>query len=124
KQHAPTFFVEREGDQLDIIILDHLEDTTQAKMIQFFDVARGLAQERRWKVKQVKEIIFIVEAWTSFQKIGEPRKYAQPADDPVRKEVLLVSKLTVEPPSMTAQSIEMLRDGSGDLVDLLPGPEE
>jgi hypothetical protein len=132
KQHAPTFFVERKDKQLDILLLDWLEDTTSEKSMQCFSIGAKMTQERQWKIEEIKEILFICEAWTSFQRAGEPRKYERPSDDPARKEVLMVARLEIVPsllrnkkPTLhtTMQIIEMLRDGSGDLVDLLVDPE-
>jgi hypothetical protein len=127
--HIPTFFVERKGDQVDMIILDHLEDSTMEKIRQFFTIGRGLARKHHWKAKEIREIIFVVEAWMSTQVAGEQRTYARPADDPERKECLIVSKLAVKPrlygkPKLvtTMQIVEMLR--AGDSLDLLPMPGE
>jgi hypothetical protein len=126
--YTPTFFVEREDKKVDIIVVDWLEDTTRQKIMQFFGIARRLAEERHWKFRDIKEIIFIIEAWKSTWIEGEPRKYAQPADDPERKEVLIVSKLVVIPApdkpvlKTTMQTIEMLR--VGDILDLLPAEDK
>jgi hypothetical protein len=126
--HMPTIYIEFEGNQVELIVIDHLEETTRAKMLQFFKIARGLALDRHWKATAVREIIFVVEAWLGTYEKGEEMKYAQVADDPNRKEVLIVSKMAVTPglfkPRLktTMQTIEMLRVG-GELVDLLPAEE-
>lgn len=132
KECWPTFLVELEGKRIEMVVFDHLEDTTPGKMKQCFSAARGIALERKWRSSRVKEIIFIVEAWMAAYQSEEEMKYARVADDPKRKECLIVSKLAVVPPTKkhrkpglttTMQIVEMLRDGSGDLVDLLPDEE-
>lgn len=119
-EHPPTFFVERRQGISAVV----LADFDSNKDLHSFLIGRKVAQERRWKVREIKEIIFIVEAWFS------ENADVCPSEDPDRREVLSVARLAVKPRLfgksglvMTMQYIEMIRDGSGTLVDLLPHDE-
>lgn len=121
KSHPPTFLVERRGivkPKMDIVILDYLADGTPAQKLQIFNVARGFAQQYRWNAKDIIEIAYIAESWVIARKPDDdPNERPSQAAD--RKEMLYVSLLTTRPRTINGQLIEILRDGSGDLVDLL-----
>lgn len=127
-EHHPTMYVEFEEKELNLMVFaDFPYETTFEKQKALFSVGAKLGQESPGK--EIRQIIFVIEAWTStWKKDGEPYPYERPSEDPNRKEVLMVQ--VMEPNKQTRELkqsvhiIEMLRDGSGELVDLLPRTEQ
>ena len=123
KEHAPTFYIET-AENVDVLVLDSLPETTFAKQKLFFSIARRTAKEHKEQLP-VQQIVFVCEAWMSTHKVGESWKYASPSQDPNRTEMLTIQVLDCMPDLRASlYRVEMLRDGSGDLVDLLTMREE
>lgn len=120
KEYPPTFFVEFKDKGIGMVIMTWLEESTQKKAIQFVLAARQAAKENHWNASNITAICFAVEAWVSKQRRPGGMR---PSEDPNRIEALTVMHLQVPSMKITVQNIEMLRDGSGDLVDLLCRPE-
>jgi hypothetical protein len=123
-EHVPTLFVEFKG-LTEMVIAPLLvygggPQTTLDKQKMFFTIGRSLGKE--YLGIDVSIVAFVSEAWVSTVKKGESSKYNAPSQDPNRKEMLLVNVLDASKPPHLTQSLyraEMLRDGSGQLVDLL-----
>lgn len=123
-EHLPTLYVEFQGISelviAPIIGFGSESGTTLDKQKLLFSIGRRLGQE--YLGVKVSTVAFVCEAWTSSIPKGESYKYDRPSDDPNRKEVLIVSTLDASAPPNLKQSAslaEMLRDGKGNLVDLL-----
>ncbi len=123
-EHIPMLYVEfAELNELviaPIIGFGAENQTTFDKQKLLFSIGRALSKE--YLGLKVSCVAFVCEAWTSFVKHGDQFKYERPSEDPNRKEMLLVSTLDASsPPNLKQQAYraEMLRDGSGELVDLL-----
>lgn len=120
-EHRPMLYVEFEEKELNLVAFaDFPYETTLDKSKAFFMIGMKLGQEHQGR--EIRQIIFIVEAWSSSYAVGEEPEYS-PRDDPNRKEVLLINILDANKSTGSLQAsahiVEMLRDGSGELVDLL-----
>ena len=126
-EHKPTIFVEFEEKELNIILFaDFPYKKTFEKQKAFFALGRKLGTESPGK--NISQIIFIIEAWASSYAKGEERKYVAPSQDPNRKEVLTVQVLDANHATRTLKQsvhiVDMIRDGSGKLVDLFHRKDE
>lgn len=65
--------------------------------------------------KRIVAIYFVTEAWLSLQPNEHPRRYARPADDPQREEVVNVAGLTLDGHSAAAH-VKTTRDRKDYLV--------
>lgn len=122
-QHIPVLVLVWKDDMA-VALFDGLPETTQEKQVLLFKTARKLTKKRTGK--EIQAIHFVTEAWTSFCKVDEPRKYNAPSEDPDRKEVILVQTLTIldKQIKQTIRRAEMLRSADGKILDLLPHDEE
>ena len=127
-EHRPWMYVEFEEKELNIIAFaDFPYSTTREKQKVFFGLGRKLGTESPGK--DVCQVIFIIEAWMSSYAKGERhKKHVAPSKDPNRKEVLTIQVLDANHATRklteSVHIIEMIRDGSGELVDLLHRKEE
>lgn len=126
-EHRPWMYVEFEEKELNLIAFaDFPYETTLEKQKALFGLGRKLGTESPGK--NICQIIFIVEAWMSSYRSDEKRKYVAPSKDPNRKEVLTVQVLDANLATRTITEsvhiVDMLRDGSGELVDLLHRKDE
>ena len=125
-EHRPWMYVEFEEKELNIIAFaDFPYKTTIEKQEVFFGLGRKLGTESPGK--NICQVIFIIEAWMSSYRKGEKRKYS-PSEDPNRKEVLTIQVLDANPATRklteSVHLVDMIRDGSGELVDLVHRKEE
>lgn len=121
-----------------IILLTHLPEISMERQMLFFHVGKQFGEHFRqaW----VRQLCFVSEVWASIRPMNAPLTCA-PSLDPQRKEMLLVSSMEVPsqsallaPATMLAAKgeegrlspfeetgflYEMIRDGSGQLIDLL-----
>ncbi len=121
-EHRPMLYIEFEEKEVNLVAFaDFPYKTTLEKQKAFFAIGRKLGEESPGK--EIRQIIFIVEAWASSYKAGEPRPDVSPSKDPNRKEVLMINVLDADTSTrelkLSTHLVEMLRDGSGALVDLL-----
>lgn len=123
-EHPPTLFVEYgQGGAFDILLFANFPfSTTLERKMALFSVGReqGIAHPG----KRVVQACLVIEAWMSTAKTKEEIKHS-PSQDPNRQEVLMVLTLDATDSSLpeTIQRVEMVRDGSGKLVDLLQSRE-
>ena len=121
KEHPPVLYVAFAGKTkttTEIVEMNWLACERDEQARHFFGVARHLARQRRWDAKKVSEIYLLVGAWIRLYKTDEAGRVLE--ENQSFKEALAVSHLTVHPYVTTVQQIEILRDGEGNLVDLLP----
>src|SRR2546430_688656 len=124
-RHMPEIIVEFDGQEMRILAVPDIvnSDSNIEKQHNFFTVGRMLGEKE--PDANIKHIVFIVEAWLSRQPHNAPRTYDLPSQDPNRKECLLITTLdivTKDDGEHTEQGMhlaEMIRDGSGNLIDLL-----
>lgn len=121
-EHHPMLYAElATGGVVMMVFADFPYETTVDKQKALFGLARKMGKE--YPGDELRQVCFVVEAWMSYQEPGQPRKYAAPSEDPARKEMITASVLDIDGNKAVKQSLyaaEMLRDGSGALVDLLP----
>lgn len=117
-EYQPTLFFELSDDETGMAIFADFPSTTHKKQVHLFNTGRQIGMQ--YLGKEIKSLCFICEAWLSIRKIDEQVNYA-PSMDPNRKEVLIAQTMIVNGENLTqrVQTIEMLRDGAGNLVDLL-----
>jgi hypothetical protein len=86
-------------------------------------LSAGYALARSGEVGGLQQVIFISEGWMSIGEGTLPE--SRPSQDPARKEVLLVSNLTIRDRCSRVVIFEMVRDVEGELTELrdlqLPG---
>ena len=119
----PWLYVEFEEKELNIIAFaDFPYKTTLEKQKVFFGLGRKLGTESPGK--NICQVVFIVEAWMSSYPKGERhKKHVAPSKDPNRQEVLTIQVLDANHATrkltQSVHIVDMIRDGSGELVDLL-----
>lgn len=112
--HLPTIIVEGHN-QMVVTHLAPLEDTHEGRAQQMFSAGYVLAESRA--IDTLKQVFFICEAWMSFVMDGKIPSFP-PSEDPSRKEVLIISNLRVQEQTGKVAIFEMLRDESGELMEL------
>lgn len=118
--HAPTLFVETDAPQMVIAELADIPGTSTERLPYFLAAGRKLAAD--YPGGRVREVAFIVMAWASMHAIGQPAPKMRPSQDPKRIELLTISHLTVnanDSVKLDGQMVEIIRDGSGQVRDLL-----
>jgi hypothetical protein len=116
-EHAPILFAENKEGDVSMFFFADLPDTTEGRQYALFGLGRKHGIEHPGN--PVAHLYFISEAWTSVVLNGQKRKYKRCEDDPNRKECLMIVHLDMNTGKSTMDTVEMLRDGSGELVDLL-----
>lgn len=120
--HAPLLLIEDARGRVVVSVLDRLPQTTLLKEKLLFLSAMELALEHDLDAGQVRELVWVCEAWSShFTREEELASAPPPSEDPRRKEGLLVRVLTVTPERRLVQTFwwsEVIR--AGGTVDLLP----
>jgi hypothetical protein len=112
--HVPTVIADGSKQAVVTQILE-MADTHERRVRQMFETGFFLA--RSGEVGALKQAFFITEAWLSVAKVDEPPK-VRPAQDPQRKEVLLISSLKLQLREQQSALVEMIRDSQGKLVKL------
>lgn len=125
-QQTPTLFVEfRDQTGLTLRLSGFPEGLLKQRELMFV-AGRQAGKVRR--EQDIAQLCFFVEMWIS-EQVGNSMPASQASD---RKEVLALQILDVVAPeaedgkpgvSQTMHVIELIRDGSGKLVDLLPYDE-
>jgi hypothetical protein len=121
-KHGPTLFVETDA-QIVIAGLANLPPTPEERQDAFIAVGRKFRQDH--PDEQLREILYIMLAWTSLQKVGDPAPRVRPSQDPQRKEMLVMTHAIVTGATATysTQLLEVIRPTkkTADLVQL-PAP--
>jgi hypothetical protein len=125
-RHFPEIFVELDDKAMHILACPDItnSDVSIEKQHRFFTAGRILGEGNPGT--NIVSIAFAVEAWVSSAKIDAPRPFARPSLDPNRKECLIVATLNVivhgdeKHVEQHCHPVEMIRDGKGKLIDLLP----
>ena len=89
---------------------------THEERIHFMRSA-GYSTAQSGAIGFLKQVIFIGEGWMTVAEQGEAPK-VRPAQDPQRKEVLIVAGLQVRDNTRELKLFEMQRDQEGTLVEL------
>ena len=93
------------------------------RMVAFGWRAAGYTPAESGEVDEFEQVIPISEGWMSTGECRPPK--SRPSQDPARKEVLLVSNLTIRDHRSRVVIFEMVRDVKGELTELrdlqLPG---
>jgi hypothetical protein len=119
-RHNPTLMIEdTKGTYLKR--LDFLPGTTLEKGKLLFELGHDLAMEHDIEAKEVRQLVWICEAWFSTAgSVEEMNRAPSPSKDPNRQEGLIVLILTIAEKNVTQtlQMVEVLRHGG--ILDLLP----
>lgn len=112
--HRPTVIVE---GALQVIAtqLESIAPTHEGRAQQMYMLGAVLAERSDLGVLQ--QVFFITEAWMSIATKDNPPRIL-PSQDPQRKEILAVSRLTVQPPQTEMVIFEMQRDSANKLIQL------
>ena len=125
-QHLPEIIVELDTQEMHVLAALDItnSDSNTEKQHRFFTAGRMIGEDNPGT--NIEHVAFIVEAWMGQYAANKHRPYDQPSKDPNRKECLVITTLDVikkEDGRYIEQgmhAVEMIRDGSGKLVDLLP----
>lgn len=117
--HAPTLFVETNAPKMVIAELADMPGTPELRRLYFLMAGRKFAADHPGE--QPREVAFIVMSWANFRLPGQPAPKRLPSQDPNRKELLLISHLTVSADNSMkedGQMVEIIRDRQGKVRDL------
>jgi hypothetical protein len=121
--HMPMVIVEGSKKSFGVA-LEGFPETHEGKARQMFSLGFFLA--RKGGVGELEQVFFISEGWMSIAEEGKPLEM-RPSKDPKRKEVLVISSLSIKGCQGRMVIFEMIRDGEGHLADLrelqLPGED-
>jgi hypothetical protein len=120
--HVPTLIVEGSKETVVTQVLD-VADTNEGRVQQMFEVGYSLA--RSGEVGTLRQVYFVIETWMSTVDPGE-QPAIRPSQDPQRKEILLITSVSVPQREQKAAVLEMVRDQTGHLTELrdLPFDDE
>jgi hypothetical protein len=126
-EHHPELWIEFKDKELTLMVFANFPYKTTAEKNQaLFATGRQLGLES--KDKEITQVLFIIETWVSKLKPGEQRTFDQPRNDPNRSEALIIMVLDADLEAKSLKQsmhiVEMLRDGEGNLVDLLHRSEQ
>lgn len=112
--HRPTIIVE---GALQVIAtqIENVAPTHEGRAQQMFMLGAVLAE--RGDLGVLQQVFFITEAWMSVSTTDKP-PHVLPSQDPHRKEILVVSRLTVQPPQTEMVIYEMKRNSVNKLIQL------
>src|SRR5712671_1657392 len=126
-EHLPEIIVEFATQEVHIMGCPDITNSDESleKQHRFFTAGRMLGEENPGK--DIAHIAFAVEAWIGRRKREEYTEDYLPSKDPNRKECLIVVVLDIvikedgnKYLEQHCYPFELIRDGSGKLVDLLP----
>ncbi len=112
-KHAPTVIVD--GDKAVVTIRIKPVRTSQECQRQLFQAGFALAKTK--ELNDLQQVFLISEGWMSVGGADKTPDYP-PSQDPDRKEILLVSSLTVPTAHNEVKVWEIIRDQTGMLLDL------
>lgn len=112
--HRPTVIVDGSLQSIATQI-DQLAPTHEGRAQQMFLLGAILAEQIEFGVLQ--QAFLITEAWMSMSTPDKPVRL-RPSQDPQRKEILVVSRLQVEPHQIDVIVFEMKRNSNGKLIRL------
>jgi len=115
-KHIPTLIVER-STQTVYTRFTQFPGPYEERAHRLFAAGYSLAEEG--EVGNLKQVFFISEGWMSSGVAGKLPD-VPPSQDPNRKEVLVISGLQVLGHKTTIRLLEILRNGAGKLIGLLP----
>lgn len=116
--HRPTLIVEGYG-QAGVVQVDHLAETPERRHWQMQRVGFELAKQEYGVIPQ--RVFFVTEGWLSVAEGGKT-PHERPAQDPARKDVLIVSGLDVREAGARVLVYELRRDSEGLVIDVTPLP--
>jgi hypothetical protein len=112
--HVPTLIAE--GDRHSIVTqLRPLAPSSEERAQQLYALGAILAETGELGVLQ--QVFFITEAWLSLATPEHPPHFP-PSQDPQRTEILVISRMGMQPPQTEAVIFEMQRNEEGALVNL------
>lgn len=121
--HPPMLFVEMKSNAIQPYVTEFIGDEkncTKDKQYALFGVGREHGINHPGN--PIQSVVLVSEAWLSITRGEKKPKYTIPHEDPNKKEVLIIVQLDMSTGKSTQTTVEMLRDGSGQLMDLLRMP--
>jgi len=122
----PCVFVEL--DRTDFICVglpqsEIMPDALERARLNFF-AGRAFAQKtgKKYKKQKVTGVCSIAKVWYTITEAGKGTPYVRPSRSPHRKEGFNIAILDADTMEQKQMLYEILRDGSGALVDLFRDP--
>lgn len=109
----PTTLIAEGDKQTAVNTLNHLAPTHEARAQQMFLLGLLFAQEA--EVGVLQQAFLVSEAWMSMIDNGQMPQVS-PSKDPKRIEVLVISRMAIEPPQTETVAYEMKRNAKGKLI--------
>ncbi len=124
-KHGPTLFVETDAPQMLLLGMAEMPPTPAQRLSYFIAIGRKFGQEHAGTT--IRELLYVMLAWASLQKVGDPAPRGRPSQDPNRKEMLVITHATITGTKVTytTQMMEVIRANkkSVDLMQL-PAPTQ
>lgn len=95
---------------------DQLPSTAEGRLRWMWKSGFEISADQQ--IGKLEEIFFVGEGWMNEAKEGKLPEIS-PANDPQRKEILMISSQKVNSKVANMAIYEMVRDGNGDLTDLV-----
>ena len=113
--HQPTLILD--GKQsTSILQISDIAPFGEARQQQFYEVGKLAGRQ---VLGQLVQVFLATEGWMSTTTADDPNP-TRPADDPQRKEVLVLSQLRQQDRYTQMRILEMQRDSQGELQTLTP----
>jgi hypothetical protein len=125
-QYLPKLFVKLDNQEMRILVCPDIVNSEEnlEKQHRFFTAGCMLGEDN--PETEIASIAFAVEAWVSTVRKDQPRPFKRPSLDPKRRECLIINTLDIvlkddgKTVEQYCYTVEMIRDGAGKLIDLLP----
>lgn len=114
--HPVTLYME-DAHQIYLYRFANFPGTTRER--QHTLCSLGFAYRKEFADKPIQHLSLVAEAWVSTTTRGERPTYRRPSEDPDRKELLIILHLDATCRISDLYRMEMIRDESGSLADLL-----
>jgi hypothetical protein len=112
--HLPTVFAV--GTKIVAVMIGDMPGTHDERAAVMYFLG---FQTARQPIGQLRDVVFVMEAWMAHAEPGETEMRIRPSEHPQRKEILALSHYSLRESKLELVSYEMIRDASGKLIDLV-----
>lgn len=118
--HMPAMHVEFKSGVSTLALMPTAFNTkTNFEKVQNFYTA-GSMIGKEYPKESIAALAFVAEAWAATRSYDNPRLEVMPLKDPKRVEVLIITSINLSEEKAKLHVVELIRDGQGKLMDLLP----
>jgi hypothetical protein len=118
--HMPAMHIEFKNGKSTLALMPTAFNTkTNFEKVQNFYTA-GSMIGKEYPGESIAALAFVAEAWGSVPSPDNPNFEVMPSKDPKRVEVLIITSITLSEEKAKLHVVELIRDGQGKLMDILP----